>query len=169
MLIAIFQHTPVWVWALLGGLVALGLSQVRSRDVSLTRVTILPMVLVALSAGGVLSAFGPSPLAAGAWLAGGAGVLAFGRPLTTVRGAAWSARTGMLHIPGSWWPLGLIVGLFAIKYTVGVALALNPGLATDPGFCSACALAYGLFAGVFFGRSLSLRRLAKPTGDLQTA
>ena len=46
MFIAILQHTPVWVWGLLAVLVTLGLSQTRSRELSLTRVTVLPLVLL---------------------------------------------------------------------------------------------------------------------------
>src|SRR5439155_15157054 len=56
MLLQIVQHTPVWVWGLLAGLVALGVSQARDREVSLARITILPLVMLALSFSGVVSA-----------------------------------------------------------------------------------------------------------------
>jgi hypothetical protein len=169
MFIAILQHTPVWVWTMLAVLTAFGLSQVRDRQVGLARVTVVPLVLVALSAGGVLSAFGHSAIAVSAWFVGIAGSLVFARKLIAARGASWSAQTSTLHVPGSWLPLVLMLGLFAIKYFAGVSLALHPALATDSEFAGLCGLAYGVFAGMFLGRSLSLRSLAKSPVDLQAA
>lgn len=148
MFIAIVQHTPVWVWGLLAVLVALGLSQTRDRQVSLARVTVLPLVMIALSVSGVLSAFGQSPGA-------------LGGQFIAVRGAAWSQQTGKLHVPGSWVPLALIVALFALKYFVGVSLALHHALAADTGFAASISVAYGGFSGVFLARGLWLRQLAK--------
>ena len=160
MFIAIVQHTPIWVWALLAKLIALGLWQTRARDMSLVRVTILPLLLIALSLGGVLSAFGHFPVALGGWVAGVGAALAFARNAVAVRGAAWSPGTGRLYVPGSWLPLVLIVGLFAIKYAAGAGLAIHPALATDATFAGLCSLGFGSFSGLFLARSLSLRRLA---------
>jgi len=63
----IIQHTPVWVWGLLVALVAFGLSQARDRAVSLVRMTILPLVLLALSFSGVISTFAHATIAILAW------------------------------------------------------------------------------------------------------
>ena len=89
MLIQIVLHTPAWVWALLTALVAIGLAQTRDREMSATRVTVLPLVLVALSLVGVLTAFRHFPIAIGGW-AGGLG-------LALTSAATWSppaARAG---------------------------------------------------------------------------
>ena len=161
MFISIVQHTPVWVWGLLVALIALGLWQTRDREMTLTRITILPLVLIALSLSGVLSAFGHFPVALGGWSAGVAAALAFGRQFVPLRGAHWSAETGRLHVPGSWLPLALIVGLFCIKYFAGVNLSLNPALAADTTFAGLCSLAYGAFSGLFLARAMSLRGLAR--------
>ena len=161
MFAAILQHTPLWVWGLLVALTALGLSQARTREVTLARVTILPLAMAALSASGVLGAFGPSAPAIGAWLAALGAMLAFGRHAVAARGASWSARTARLTVPGSYLPLALILGLFVVKYAVGVNLALHPELARDAGFAAVIGAVYGLFAGMFLARSMSLRALAK--------
>lgn len=161
MLLAIVQHTPVWVWGLLAALVALGLAQTRDRDLSLLRVTILPLVLLALSASGVLSAFGHAPVAVGGWGAGLAAALTLARPFVAVRGAVWQGDSATLRVPGSWLPLALIVALFALKYGVGVGLALHPHLANDTAFAGLCSLAYGAFSGLFLARALSLRAVAQ--------
>lgn len=161
MLIAIVQHTPVWVWFVLAALVAMGLAQARSRTVGLARITLLPLALTALSAAGVLSAFGHGPLAFGAWAAGIGAAVLFARQAVAVRGASWDPAAATLRVPGSWLPLGLMLGLFVIKFLVGFNLAQSPALAADPAFSGTCALAYGGFAGVFLARSLSLRSLAR--------
>jgi hypothetical protein len=165
MFVQILQHTPLWVWGLLGALVVLGLAQTRARDVSLMRVTALPVVLTALSLSGVLSAFGHLPIALISWTAGIATALTVGRNIVPVRGASWSPSTSTLHLPGSWLPLTLILGLFAIKYFAGVAVALHPQLATDHMFAGICSLGYGVFSGLFLGRALSLRRLSQASPE----
>ena len=161
MLIAILQHTPAWVWALFAGLVGLGLWQTREREMSLERVTVLPLAMIALSLSGVFSAFGHFPVALGGWGAGVGAALAFGRQFVAVRGASWSQQVATLRVPGSWLPLVLIVGLFSVKYVAGVSLALHPGLAVDAVFGGLTSLAYGSFSGLFLARGLALRSLAR--------
>lgn len=169
MFIAILQHTPGWVWGLLTALAALGLWQTRDREMTLARVTILPLVLIALSLSGVLNAFGHFPVALGGWAAGAGAALAFGRQLLAVRGARWSADAGLLHVPGSWLPLVLIVGLFCIKYFAGASLVMHPTLAGDASFAGLCSLAYGSFSGLFLARAMSLRGLATRGTGLSAA
>jgi len=156
----IIQHTPVWVWGLLVALVAFGLSQARDRAVSLVRMTILPLVLLALSFSGVISTFAHATIAILAWGVGVAAAIALGRRFLRVRGASWSSETGLLYVPGSWLPLVLMVALFLIKYGVGVTLAVNPAMAADTTFGAVCGLAYGSFSGLFAARTLGLRSLA---------
>jgi len=169
MLASILQHTPVRVWGLLAGLIALGLWQTRDRELPLLRVTVLPLAMIVLSASGVLSAFGHFPVALGGWAAGVGAALAFGRQFVAMRGARWSAQAGQLHVPGSWLPLALMVGLFCIKYVAGVSLALHPALVHDAAFASLCSLAYGGFSGLFLARAQSLRLLATRDAGLSAA
>ncbi|MEP7299184.1 MAG: DUF6622 family protein [Burkholderiales bacterium] len=169
MFISIVHHTPVWVWGLLTALIALGLWQTRDHELTLPRVTVLPLVLVALSATGVLHTFGHLPIAFGSWAAGLGAALTVGRQFIEVRSARWSAPTGLLHVPGSWLPLTMIVGLFCIKYFAGASLALHPALAHDTVFAGLCSLAYGSFSGLFAARALSLRLLATRSAGLSAA
>ncbi|MBS0445816.1 MAG: hypothetical protein JSR59_07690 [Proteobacteria bacterium] len=169
MLLQIVEHTPVWVWGLLAALIALGASQARDRDVSLGRVTVLPFGLIVLSLFGVTSAFGHQPTALFAWLVGAGAAAAIARRLLAVRGATWSSATRLFHVPGSWLPMVLILGLFAVKYFAGACLAIEPRLAGDATFAGSCSLAYGVFSGCFLGRALSLRRVAGGVGALSAA
>ena len=169
MVLLILQHTPVWVWGLFAALVAIGFSQTHDRDVSVFRLTALPLLLVALSLSGVLRAFGHMPIAFAGWGAGLAFALGFVRQHMAVRGAAWLRDTQRIRVPGSWLPLGLIVGLFTVKYLAGASLAMVPALASEPVFAGGCSLLYGLFSGLFLARALSLRRLAREPANAQLA
>ena len=160
MLLQIAQHTPIWVWGLLVALVAYGLSQARARAVSLTRMTVLPLVLLALSFSGVVSTFAHATIAILAWAVGVIAAVTVGRRFMTVPGASWSAETGLLQVPGSWMPMVLMLALFLIKYGVGVTLAMNPAMALDTSFGACCGFAYGGFSGLFAARALRLRGLA---------
>ena len=160
MYLEILKHTPVWVWAVLAALIALGLSQTRTRLVSLKRATVVPLVFIVFSLLGVAGSFGHGPVLI-AWLAGVLLALIFLREFVAVRGASWSRSTRQFTVPGSCIPLILIVGVFLLRYTVGIWLALHHDWANDAGFASACALAYGGFAGMFWARAQSLRRFAR--------
>ena len=160
MLIGIVTHTPAWVWGVFAALVGFGLAQTREREMSLARITLLPIAMLALSASGVLVAFGHAPWVVGGWLAGLALALRLGRAALAARGAAWQTATRTLRVPGSWLPLALIVALFALKYAAGASLALHPALAAEPRFAGAFALAYGAFGGLFLARGIALRRAA---------
>ena len=162
MTLEFIRHTPFWVWAVLAKLVALGLWQTQARQIGRLRVALLPLVMIGLSFGGVLSSFGVLAVALGGWAAGVGAALAFGRNAVVAQGASWSPRTGLLHLPGSWLPLGLMLALFAVKYVAGASLALHPALATDTVFVAVCSVAFGGFSGLLLARSLSLQTLAGP-------
>jgi hypothetical protein len=161
MILRIVEHTPVWVWVLLCALIALGMSQTRTRDVGGARVTLLPVVMVALSLSGALTAFTQVPLALAAWMAGFWLSLRFAGERMAVRGAVWSPETRHFQIPGSWLPLAMILGLFVTKYVAGVCLAINPSLAANTSVTALLSLSYGTLAGLFWTRARSLLRLAR--------
>jgi hypothetical protein len=158
-LVAVLQHTPVWVWVLLAVLLSLGVSQALPRTVTLRRITLLPLAMLALSLWSVISTFG-SDQALAAWsvgaLAASSAIVRAGTP----RGALWSAADRVLHLRGSWVPLLLILGIFGTKFGVGVSLALDPSLRAADGFAIGASFAYGVFSGVFAGRALALWRVA---------
>jgi uncharacterized membrane protein len=168
-LMQIVAGTPMWVWGLAAGLLALGLSQVRSREVGLPRTALTPLAMVGLAAWGLYDAFGHpagAPAAAAfapvlvAWFAAAALPFLFvlRRPLPAA--TRYHAATRSFFVPGSWLPMALIAGIFATKYVVGVLLVLHPQLRADAAFALCVAVLYGLFNGVFAGRGLRLLRLA---------
>jgi len=161
MILDILEHTPVWVWIVFGALVLLGLQQSRTRDVSIARATILPVVMIVLSLSGVVGAFGPVPFALAAWAAGVGLSLTLAGKAVAVRGASRSTQPGHLRIPGSFVPVMLIMAVFITKYSAGVALAINPSLAANTAVAVTLSLVYGVFSGLFWSRPNRCARWCK--------
>ena len=161
MLTQILQKTPVWVWALLAGLIALGYSQTRDRVVGLQRTMLMPMAMVALSVLGTVSAFGASPSVLGTWFATAALVASFIMSRPAPASTRFDGATKQYAIPGSWLPMLIILAIFVTKYAVGVSLAMRPSLAHDDVFPLVIGALYGVFSGFFAGRTLRLLRLSK--------
>ena len=160
----IVRHTPPWVGLLLAGLVALGLSQWRERRASLARVTVLPVAMALLSLLGLVTAFAQGSAllpALGAWLTGFALVALLLRRLQAPAGTRFDASNARLHLPGSPWPLLLILAIFLLKYAVGVELAMQPQATSQTGFVLGVAGVYGILSGVFSSRASALWRLAR--------
>lgn len=159
----VLKNTPTWVGGLLAALLALGLSQLRGRQVSQTRMAIMPVTMTALSLWGTASAFGKSPLFGYvmlAWLASALLMASLLARTTPAAGTRHDAASRSFWIPGSWLPLTLILGIFLTKYVVGVDLTMQPALARDGTYTLAIGTLYGLFSGAFAGRTLRLWRLA---------
>jgi hypothetical protein len=169
MLGPVLQGTPVWVWGLLASLVALGLSQVRTRTASLARVTFMPVAMTAMSLWGTSSAFASSPMIGYvmmAWMLAAAVSLSGIAPLSPPAGARYDGASRSFALPGSWVPMALIVGIFLTKYVVGVDMAMQPALARDAQYTLFAGALYGAFSGIFIGRAARLWRLAyRPAAD----
>lgn len=160
----ILRNTPTWVWGLLTGLVVLGASQLRDRTASLVRVSLLPVTMTVFSIWGTYTALGSSPVRVevlGVWLA--AAVLLFAAFAPGRANAQYDPAERTYSLPGSVMPLLLIVGIFLVKYVVGVELTMAPRLVQDPQYALTVAGLYGAFTGIFVGRAARLWRLALRT------
>ena len=159
MLARILSATPLWVWALLAGLLVLGYTQTRSRQTGLARTLAMPLAMGTLSFYGTVSALGASAPVLASWLLSAGLAATFMARLPAAAGSRYDAAQRVIEQPGSWTPMLLILGIFLTKYSVGVSLALRPTLRLDPAFVLPIALLYGLFSGLFAGRTLRLVRL----------
>jgi hypothetical protein len=158
MLLQILQRTPGWVFALFALLVVLGVMQRRTRELSRSRVALLPAVFLPLSLWGVWNAFGAEPLAFGGWAAGIGAALLLNRWARLPRNVTYGG--GRFRVEGSWTPLGLMMAIFITRYAIAVATAMQPGLRTVPAFFVAVGFAYGLMSGSFLARSLRILKTA---------
>jgi uncharacterized membrane protein len=156
----VLQGTPSWVFVLLPVLLAVGLAQMRARQVGPLRVQIFPLAMLGLAAVGVLGAFGAG-LAALAWLASVIALLPLFSRLPLTRGVTWQAQTRQFSMPSSPVPLLVILGIFALKFSVGVMLGLHPGLAHDDAFALPVAAGYGVINALLAARGWMLWRLTR--------
>jgi pimeloyl-ACP methyl ester carboxylesterase len=163
MLVEIAKRTPPWVWVLLIGLIALGATQLRDREVSRARLLAFPLAMVLLSLVLTATAFEAAPGALIAWVAGGTLAVAALRPAA----AADMRGEGLYRVAGSWWPLILILCIFSIRYVVNVLLAIDPGWRQHVPFQAGTGLLSGAFAGLFVGRALAVLGVGRGRGLLQ--
>ena len=149
----IISHTPVYVWALLSFLVYRGVQAAKDREVSLSKLFIIPVVMVLLSLAGMN---GHGVLGAGVWGVWLTGMLA-------AVFVTWTAGKGEIVVdraagtvlqPGSWTPLMLMIAIFITKYSVAVLSAMHPELQRQMLFVVAASGLFGVFNGVFIGRLL---------------
>ena len=158
--LAILQHVPLWVWAILGYIVFMGLKQTREMRMSRPRLIALPGFWFLFGAWGVIGTYGLMGLPTATWVAG----LALG--LFGVRRAGWAAgarhdaESGSYVVPGSWVPLGLMLSIFCSKFAFAVTLAIHPEwqhlLAVQLG----SGLVFGTISGAMLGRSFNILRSA---------
>lgn len=165
----VLAATPTWVWLLLAGLLSLGVSMLRSKTIGVLRAAIMPVAMTGLSLWGAISAFSHSAIYAYvllAWAVAAVLLAAVVGRMTPPAGTAFNPQDRTFTVPGSWVPLVLIVGIFLVKYVVGVEVAMNPGLAQDSSYSLTYGVVYGAFSGIFTGRSIRLARLALGSSPL---
>jgi hypothetical protein len=168
----IITHTPTWVWALLAGLVALGWSQTRDREVSLKRVTVLPVVMMIFSASSVLQNNGSQSQLIVVWIAACLLLAACVMRIPLNQKTHYQASKGMLYVTGSWIPMVLILTIFIGKYALAILTTLQPELAHTFGFAISSTAFFGALSGIFLGRVVRLWKIAataKATFNMQTA
>lgn len=144
-------HTPPYVWVILAFLVLRGVLALRDRDITLTRMTIIPLVMLALALQSIGSRYGLVSLAMAAWLAAGAAVVLQRRAFGGSRVEA-GAVPGSLRMRGSWTPLLMMLAIFVIKYAMAVMQVVRPEAAAGAGFALASCGLLGLCNGYFLGQ-----------------
>eukprot|EP01114_Cavostelium_apophysatum_P006241 TRINITY_DN17487_c0_g1_i1.p3 TRINITY_DN17487_c0_g1~~TRINITY_DN17487_c0_g1_i1.p3 ORF type:complete len:178 (+),score=26.50 TRINITY_DN17487_c0_g1_i1:2-535(+) len=151
MLQQILSHTPVYVWAILAFLVYRGVLALRDRDITLTRLTIIPALMLVLALQSIGARFGFASVAMAAWLAGTA-ILGLQRWAFGASRVTAGATPGSLRSRGSWTPLLLMLSIFVIKYTVAVVGAVQPQLAQGAAFAAGSCGLLSLCNGYFLGQ-----------------
>jgi pimeloyl-ACP methyl ester carboxylesterase len=150
----IVSNTPLWVWPLMLGVLALGVNGLRPRTVRPIRLAILPLVGLATSIAGMVQS--PQPVLAGAgWIV--ALVLAF--PAGQAIGRRRTARAlpdGRLEIAGGWFFLLFGLSIFAARYALGVLFGVLPALKSVPVWIVLSGAVGGTIAGIGLGWLASL-------------
>ncbi len=160
MLLQILSSTPKWVFVLFTFLVWLGTRQLLASRVSLTRVAIMPVAMTGFAVFGVLSALGDSPGALVGWAVAAVSLVALVLQLPLPVATRYDGATRSFHVPGSFVPLALMMGIFFTKYVVGFETAVRPELVHQHDVAMGIGTLYGAFSGIFMGRGVRLWRLA---------
>src|ERR1700730_16797787 len=121
----VVTNTPTWVYALFIALAGFGLSQTRTRTVNERMLAVAPLAMAGWSLYSVIATFG-TVTAAAVWAAGATVALATGLALKRPEGVRYVAQEKRFEIPGSWIPLALILGVFAVRYLFAVAMGIDP-------------------------------------------
>lgn len=154
----IASGAPTWVYALLAGLIFLGVRRLRTREVPVV-VALLPSIAFFLWSVTGVSAFAHqvgTASALGAWLIGAALGGASGVLLPDPRGQRLPG--GRIRQPGSPLPLILYLGVFVVRFACGAWGAIVPAqasLATAIGIAAGAAVMARLLVGVARWRPVS--------------
>ena len=156
------QHIPVWVFALLIGLIALGLVQTRTRHIRKQRLLGINIALTVFTLVGVVQQWRPTPwlaLSLLSWAAMGMLVAwALGQGAAP-EGASFEPETRRFTVPGSWLPLTLFMTIFACKFAVGMTTAMAPDLLNSLSAAIGVSALYGLLSGVLNAKAWRLLKL----------
>jgi hypothetical protein len=151
MLNQILSHTPPYVWAILAFLIVRGGIALRTRDVAMNKLFIIPVVMLALSLFDVAAKFGLGGIGFATWVATMAVTVALLIRFGAAR-IAPAATPGHVVVRGSAFPLALMMGIFMTRYVTSIAVAVQPHLRDNLVFTVAVCGLFGLFSGYFLGR-----------------
>lgn len=156
---------PLWPFAILAGLVVLGVRQSRDRVVEPGAMARVALAMLAFSLYGVTTAFGPQPLPVLAWAAGFAGAVFLGGPVLAPRGLSRDGEA--VRLPGSWLPLALMVGIFVAKFALGFASGVGAHVVQEAWFIAVVSAVLGTFSGAFAARALAVQRFVRTVSRVQ--
>jgi hypothetical protein len=155
------SQIPLWPFAILALLVALGLWQRRTREVPVAAPAAVAALFVAYSIYGVVSAFVVSLYPLAAWVVGLALALTVAGPVFAPRGLMPAPGTSRVLVPGSWLPLVFMVCIFAAKFAVGFVAGARLEVGHSAWFAPAIGLALGALSGAFVVRKRAVLRVAR--------
>ena len=155
------SHIPVWVFFILFGLMALGYRLSRTRLVKPGTVALIAFAMLVYSLYGVISTFGVDALPLAAWGVGIACAIVLGSQVIGSRGL--SREGERVRVAGSWWPMMLVMAIFAVKFAVGMARGVGSPVVETTWFVGASSAISGLISGVFAAQALAVHRFAQTT------
>ena len=152
------SHIPVWVFFVLFALLSLGYRLSRTRLVRPGTVALIAFGMLVYSLYGVTSSFGIDALPLAAWAGGIAAAIVLGSQAIGSRGLSQEGER--VRVAGSWWPMLLLMTIFAIKFALGMARGVGLPVVDAAWFVGAASAVSGLISGTFAARALAVHRFA---------
>jgi hypothetical protein len=166
--INIIQHTPVWVFPLIAGVLWLASLSLRERTLSVRRLFVFPVVMLVLSVGNSIGTSAPPTLALADWIGCACVGVGIGWNLAR-RPLAIDSAARLITLAGSMIPLAVSLAIVALRYTFGYLYARYPELVADPFYALTLIAGGAALGGVTFGRygrlALWYWRAAGPIAD----
>ena len=166
-ILLIFEHTPLWVLAVLAVLTIFGVQGLRPRSLPIWRVAIVPAVFVLWGVISVLSRSAAFPIGIVDWLITGAAGLAIAWSTTRLDSVEIDRVRRRIRLPGSVVPLTRNLLIFLAKYALTAAMAVVPALqaALVPWDIGVSGLSAGYFIGWLLLLALKFREGSNPRPD----
>jgi hypothetical protein len=148
-MLAIIQHTPMWVFALLALLVFLGVQALRPRTLPIWRLLLVPAAFIVWGVVSLLGRAAAVPLLGVDWLVTAAIGMAIGWWTTRLESVEIDRAAGRAQVPGSAVPLVRNLSIFVVKYCLTAAMAVAPALQAmlSPWDIGVSGLSAGYFIG----------------------
>lgn len=150
----ILMYTPQWVFGLLAGLVVLGLMQVRTRQVPIQAVFIMPVAMTMMSLIGTLMDLGFTVITMSCWLLGAVSLTLLLVKITSNSSVAYNHTTHKLTLQGSWIPLLVILAIFCTRYALGMSFGMNLAIVHESYFAPFMSFILGSLSGYFIAQGI---------------
>lgn len=166
----ILQHIPPWVFLILAALLWLGLSARNDRWVRWRVPIIIPIAMTFMAITSLLGQYGATDLlfpALLSWSVVCALVLWRLRRRPLPDSFRYDPELAKFHLPGSYVPLAMYLGIFAFKFMVGFMTGMRLPIVNELFFVLGISAIYGLFSGFFLASAWRLYQLRKLTLKLE--
>lgn len=156
MLIQIIVNTPIWVFILFFALLITGYIQSKDRTLSKFKLITLPMIMIVLSLSGVYSTTGVDTIGLFPWSVGIVLTALLTGKILPENIATYTDETKTFSIPGSWYPMALIMAIFLKKYSMGILTGMNNPIVFTSEFIIGFSFLNGCFSGIFLARVVAI-------------
>ena len=153
-ILQILSNTPIWVYILFIFLIKIGIKASKPSEVSLLKISILPVIFTYLSFHSLITQTSVSlsniTILIISLLAGILGGILQSKKI----GYSYNSEIRKIESPGSWTTLILILIIFVTKFYFGYMIAAHPSILItnhmfDVSYIFICGICSGLFIGRF--------------------
>jgi hypothetical protein len=152
----IILQTPIHVWALFIFLLFIGMNALVSKELSISRLMIIPFSFMTWSIFSIYKSYGTNFLLWALWLiccTVGFLILFF---YTSKQKFKINYENNKILIPGSYFSLIFSMSFFIFKYSINVCYAINPSLKMIPSFFILDIIISAIISGLFLGKTLGI-------------